>query len=52
MNETDVIMKIRSCADPEQALQIATDVILSYLTQTESFQSQLGDPLPEYGAAT
>lgn len=52
MNETDVIKKIRSCADPEQALQIATDIILAYLAQTESSRLQSGDPLPEYGAAT
>ena len=39
-SEMDVINKIRNSSDPERALQIATDIILDYLKQRESSQSQ------------
>ena len=39
-SEMDVINKIRNSSDPERALQIATDIILDYLEQRESSQSQ------------
>lgn len=39
-SEMDVINKIRNSSDPEKAMQIATDIILDYLMQQESSQSQ------------
>lgn len=51
-NEIDVINKIRESKDPEMAMQIATEIILDYLMQRESSQSQLAAPLPEPYAIT
>ena len=39
-SEMVVLKKIRESKDPERALQIATDIILDYLKQKESSQSQ------------
>ena len=39
-SEIDVINKIRDSKDPERAMQIATEIILDYLMQRESSQSQ------------
>ena len=39
-NELDVINKIRNSRDPERAIEIATEIILDYLKQKESSQSQ------------
>lgn len=39
-SEIDVINKIRESKDPDRAMQIATEIILDYLMQRESFQSQ------------
>ena len=46
-NEIKIINKIRNSNDPELALQIATDVILAYLIQKESAQSQSAALLQE-----
>ena len=46
-NEIMIINKIRKSNDPEIALRIATDVILAYLTQKESSQSQSAALLQE-----
>ena len=35
-SEMDVLTKIRNCSDPDLAMQIATDIILSHLAQKES----------------
>ena len=51
-SEIDVINKIRDSKDPERAMQIATTIILDYLMQKESFQSQSADQPPEPCAAT
>lgn len=51
-NEVDVILKIRESKDPEQALQLATEIILDYLSQRESSLSQSAAPLPEPYAIT
>ena len=51
-NEIDVINKIRGSKDPERAMQIATEIILDYLAQKESSQSQSADLLPEPYAVT
>lgn len=40
-SEMDVLDKIRNSSDPERAMQVATDIILSYLMQRESSQLQL-----------
>lgn len=50
--EIDVINKIRESKDPERALQIATEIIIDYLMQRESFQSQSAALLPEPYAVT
>lgn len=42
-SEIDVINKIRESKDPEQAMQIATGIILDYLMQRESSQLQSAD---------
>ena len=49
MNENEIILinAIRKSNDPEQALQIAAEVILDYLMQRESSQLQSAVPLPE-----
>ena len=39
-SEFEVINKIRNSIDPERAMQVATDIIINYLKQLESFQSQ------------
>lgn len=39
-SELEVIDKIRNSSDPERAMQVATDIILSHLKQLESFQSR------------
>ena len=51
-SEIDVINKIRGSKDPERAMQIAAEIILDYLMQKESFQSQSADQPPEPYAAT
>ena len=51
-SEMDVINKIRNSSDPERAIQIATDIILDYLMQKESSQSQSAALLQELCAAT
>lgn len=50
-SEMVVLNKIRESKDPERALQIATDIILDYLKQKESSQSQ-SDVLPQELYAT
>ena len=39
-SKIEVINKIRESQDPERAMQIATEIILDYLKQRESSQSQ------------
>lgn len=39
-SEMDVLIKIRNCSDPELAMQIATDIILSHLALLESSHKQ------------
>ena len=51
-SEVVVLNKIRDSKDPERALQIATDIILDYLKQRESSQSQSADLPLELCAAT
>ena len=51
-SEMDVINKIRNSSDPERAMQIATDIILDYLMQKESYQSQSTSLPQEPCAAT
>ena len=51
-SEIKVINKIRESKDPELAMQIATEIILDYLKQRESSQSQSAAPLPEPCAIT
>ena len=46
-SEYDVISKIRESRDPDNAIRIATEIILDYLAQKESSQSLSADPLPE-----
>ena len=50
--EMVVLRKIRESKDPEQAIQIATSVILDYLKQRESSQSRLVALQQELFAAT
>ena len=51
-SEIDVINKIRDSKDPERAMQIATEIILDYLMQRESSQSQSAALMPEPCAVT
>ena len=51
-SEMDVLIKIRNSSDPERAMQIATDIILSHLKQIESSQSQSASLPQEACAAT
>lgn len=51
-SEIDVINKIRASKDPERAMQVATEIILDYLMQRESSQSQLAAQPPEPYAVT
>ena len=51
-SEMVVVRKIRESKDPERAIQIATNVILDYLKQRESSQSQSADLPLELCAAT
>lgn len=51
-NEQELIYIIRNSKDPDRALQIATEIILDYLMQRESSQSQSADLQPEPCAAT
>lgn len=51
-NEIDVINKIRESKDPERAMRIATEIILDYLMQRESSQSQSAAQRPEPYAVT
>ena len=51
-SEMEVVRKIRESKDPERAIQIAMDVILDYLEQRESSQSQSADLQLELCAAT
>ena len=46
-SEIDVINKIRESNDPNASLAIATEIVISYLMQKESSQSQLASLLPE-----
>lgn len=50
--EIELITKIRNSSDPERALQIASEIILHYLEQRESSQSQSAALLQEPCAAT
>lgn len=50
--EIEVINKIRNSSNPERALQIAAEIILDYLEQRESSQSQSAALLQELCAAT
>lgn len=50
-NEINLINRIRNSNDPERALQIATDVILAYLTQKEFSQPKSAALLQEVDAA-
>lgn len=51
-SEIDVINKIRNSKDPGRAMEIATAIILDYLMQRESSQSQSAALLPEPYAVT
>jgi hypothetical protein len=51
-NEVKLIEMIRNSKDPDRALQLATEIILDYLAQRESSQSQSVAPLPESYAVT
>ena len=51
-SEIEVINKIRNSKDPDRAMEIATAIILDYLMQRESSQSQSAVPLPEPCAIT
>ena len=51
-SEYDVIKKIRESIDPDIAMQIATEIILDYLMQRESSQSQSAALPPEPYAVT
>lgn len=51
-SEIDVINKIRNSKDPGRAMEIATAIILDYLMQRESSQSQSAALPPEPYAAT
>ena len=52
MNENEIMLinRFRNSNDPELALQIATEIILAYLAQKESSQSQSAGLLQESGA--
>lgn len=39
-SEMDVLDKIRNSSDPERAMQVATNIILSHLMRRESSQLQ------------
>lgn len=43
-SEIEVINKIRESKDPNAALQIATEIVIAYLMQKESSQSQSACP--------
>lgn len=45
-SEMEVIHKIRNSSDPERAMQITMDIILSHLKKLESSQS-ISDTLPQ-----
>ena len=51
-SEIDVLNKIRNSSDPELAMQIATDIILSHLGLLESSLSQSAVLPQELCAAT
>ena len=51
-SEIDVINKIRESKDPDRAMQIATEIIIDYLMQRESSQSQSAVLPPEPYAVT
>lgn len=51
-SEMAVLKKIRESKDPDRAIQIATDIILDYLKQRESSQSQSAALQQELCAAT
>jgi hypothetical protein len=46
-SEIDVINKIRESKDPDLAIKIATEIVIAYLMQKESYQSQPAYLLPE-----
>lgn len=46
-SEIEVINKIRESRYPDAALQIATEIVIAYLMQKESSQSQSACPHPE-----
>jgi hypothetical protein len=50
--EIEVITKIRNSKDPDLALQIATEIVISYLMQKESYRSQSACHQPEASATT
>ena len=51
-SEMDVLIKIRNSSDPERAMQVATEIILSHLELLESSQSQSASLMQEVCAAT
>ena len=51
-DEIEVIKRIRESKDPDLALRIATEIVIAYLMQKESSQSQPACLLPEPFSAT
>ena len=51
-SEIDVVNKIRDSKDPDRAMQVAIAIILDYLMQRESSQSQSAVLPPEPYAIT
>ena len=48
MNNEEILLSlIREHDNPEQALQIAVEIITTFLTQSVSFQEPFADSLPE-----
>lgn len=46
-DEIEIIKKIRESKEPDLALKIATEIVIAYLMQKESSQSQPACLLPE-----
>lgn len=51
-NELDVIKKVRSCKDPELAMQLVMKITLDFLTQLESSQTKSVADQTETAVAT
>lgn len=45
--EIDIITKIRNSKDPDLAIKIATEIVITYLIQKESSRSQSACLQPE-----